>query len=40
MVGLQQSAETLDADDLTLMIFVLRLDDPASHRCHLMVGRG
>ena len=27
MVGLQQSPETLDADDLTLMTFVLGFDD-------------
>ena len=27
MVGLQQSAETLDADDLTLMTFMLGFDD-------------
>jgi hypothetical protein len=27
MVGFQQSTQTLDADDLTLMTFMLRLDD-------------
>ena len=27
MVGFQQSAETLDAEDLTLMTFMLGLDD-------------
>ena len=28
MVGLQQSAQTLDANDLALIPFMLRLDDP------------
>jgi hypothetical protein len=28
MVGFQQSAQTLDADDFALVPFMLRLDDP------------
>jgi hypothetical protein len=28
MVGFQQSAQTLDANDLALVSFMLRLDDP------------